>query len=392
MPDPIYLDNAATTPVDPRVLDKMRECLLAEGNFGNPASSTHVFGWRASEVVEAARIELAELVGADAREIVWTSGATESDNLAIKGAVQACGKLPAHIVTSRIEHKAVIDSCKHLESMGHRVTWLVPDAQGLISASSVQSALRDDTALVTIMYANNEIGTVNDIEAIGDVCGRHGVPLHVDAAQMVGKLPIDLATLNVDLMSISAHKFYGPKGMGALYVRRGGRKPSAQIHGGGHEFGLRSGTLATHQIVGMGEAARLARLKLAEEVSRLRRLRDEFLHGLQSLGGTHLNGSEEWRLPGLANVSFEGVDGETLIKAMTGIAVSNGSACTSASVEPSYVLSELGLADDLAFGSVRFSFGRFNADSDAAAAAEEVMRTVRALRKSRRRNNTSRPE
>ncbi|MCY4322519.1 MAG: aminotransferase class V-fold PLP-dependent enzyme [Gammaproteobacteria bacterium] len=380
MPEPIYLDYAATTPVDPLVLAKMQECLLAEGNFGNPASSTHVFGWRASEAVEEARAELAELIGADPREIVWTSGATESDNLAIKGVVEASGQRHAHIVTSRIEHKAVIDSCKYLESVGHRVTWLAPDADGLVTARQVENAVRDDTALVSIMYANNEIGTVNDIGGISEACARRGVPLHVDAAQMVGKLPIDVSAVKIDLMSISGHKLYGPKGIGALYVRRAAVKPRPQIHGGGHEFGLRSGTLATHQIVGLGEAARIARAQLSSEVNRLKRLRDDFLHRLRVLDGVRMNGSEDNRLPGIVNLSFEGVDGETLINAMTGIAVSNGSACTSASVEPSYVLSELGLADELAFGSVRFSFGRFNEAGDAAAAASEVLRVVRALR------------
>ncbi|MCY4277541.1 MAG: aminotransferase class V-fold PLP-dependent enzyme [Gammaproteobacteria bacterium] len=380
MPEPIYLDYAATTPVDPLVLAKMQECLLAEGNFGNPASSTHVFGWRASEAVEEARAELAELIGADPREIVWTSGATESDNLAIKGVVEASGQRHAHIVTSRIEHKAVIDSCKYLESVGHRVTWLAPDADGLVTAQQVENAVRDDTALVSIMYANNEIGTVNDIAGISEACARRGVPLHVDAAQMVGKLPIDVSAVKIDLMSISGHKLYGPKGIGALYVRRAAVKPRPQIHGGGHEFGLRSGTLATHQIVGLGEAARIARAQLSSEVNRLKRLRDDFLHRLRVLDGVRMNGSEDNRLPALVNLSFEGVDGETLINAMTGIAVSNGSACTSASVEPSYVLSELGLADELAFGSVRFSFGRFNEAGDAAAAASEVLRVVRALR------------
>ncbi len=380
MPEPIYLDYAATTPVDPLVLAKMQECLLAEGNFGNPASSTHVFGWRASEAVEEARAELAQLIGADPREIVWTSGATESDNLAIKGVVEASGQRHAHVVTSRIEHKAVVDSCKYLESVGHRVTWLAPDADGLVTAEQVENAVRDDTALVSIMYANNEIGTVNDIAGISQACARRGVPLHVDAAQMVGKLPIDVSAVKIDLMSISGHKLYGPKGIGALYVRRGGVKPRPQIHGGGHEFGLRSGTLATHQIVGMGEAARIARAQLSNEINRLKGLRDDFLHRLQVLDGVRINGSEDNRLPGLVNLSFEGVDGETLINAMTGIAVSNGSACTSASVEPSYVLSELGLADELAFGSVRFSFGRFNEAGDAAAAASEVLRVVRALR------------
>ncbi len=380
MPEPIYLDYAATTPVDPLVLAKMQECLLAEGNFGNPASSTHVFGWRASEAVEEARAELAELIGADPREIVWTSGATESDNLAIKGVVEASGQRHAHIVTSRIEHKAVIDSCKYLESVGHRVTWLAPDADGLVTARQVENAVRDDTALVSIMYANNEIGTVNDIAGISEACARRGVPLHVDAAQMVGKLPIDVSAVKIDLMSISGHKLYGPKGIGALYVRRATVKPRPQIHGGGHEFGLRSGTLATHQIVGLGEAARIARAQLSSEVNRLKRLRDDFLHRLRVLDGVRMNGSEDNRLPALVNLSFEGVDGETLINAMTGIAVSNGSACTSASVEPSYVLSELGLADELAFGSVRFSFGRFNEAGDAAAAASEVLRVVRALR------------
>ena len=378
--DPIYLDYASTTPADPRVVEKMSQCLLAKGNFGNPASRTHSFGWRASEAVEEARSNLAALLGADPREFVWTSGATESDNLAIKGVVESSGASKAHVITSCIEHKAVIDTCKHLELLGHRVTWLSPGEDGLITPSMVEEAITADTQLVSIMYANNEIGTVNDIQGIGDACRRHQVPLHVDAAQMVGKLPIDLSRTPIDLMSISGHKFYAPKGIGALYVRRGSVKLNAQIHGGGHEFGLRSGTLATHQIVGMGEAARIAKSDLSQEVERLTRMRQEFLQRLSVIEGAHLNGSETHRLPGLANVSFEGVDGETLINAMTGIAVSNGSACTSASVEPSYVLSELGLPRSLAFGSVRFSFGRFTEEVDVDSAADEVIRVVKALR------------
>lgn len=378
--NPIYLDYASTTPVDPRVVEKMCQCLLAEGNFGNPASRTHSFGWRASEAVEEARSNLAALLAADPREIVWTSGATESDNLAIKGMVEASSAASAHVITSRIEHKAVIDTCKHLELLGHRVTWLSPGEDGLITPLMVEQAIAGDTALVSIMYANNEIGTVNDLQGISDVCRRFSVPLHVDAAQMVGKLPIDLSRTPIDLMSISGHKFYAPKGIGALYVRRGAVKPEAQIHGGGHEFGLRSGTLATHQIVGIGEAARIAKSELPREVECLTSMREEFLRRICVLEGAHLNGSEASRLPGLINVSFKGVDGETLINAMTGIAVSNGSACTSASVEPSYVLSELGLPRSLAFGSVRFSFGRFTKEQEVGVAADEVVRVVRALR------------
>ena len=380
MPDPIYLDYASTTPADPRVVAKMRECLLVEGNFGNPASRTHAFGWRASEAVEEARAHVAALIGADPREIVWSSGATESDNLAIKGVAEQLGDSRGHIITSRIEHKAVVDTCKYLESRGHRITWLAPDREGLVSPEAVEEAIDHETSLVSIMYANNEIGTLNDIAGISRVCHRHGVPLHVDAAQMVGKLPIDVTSAHIDLMSISGHKFYGPKGIGVLYVRRGGVRLSPQIHGGGHEFGLRSGTLATHQIVGVGEAARIAKLELDEESARLTGMREEFLERLESLQGTHLNGHATKRLPGLVNVSFEGVDGETLINAMSGIAVSNGSACTSASVEPSYVLKELGLSRDLAFGSARFSFGRFTRAEDVEAAASEVNRVVRALR------------
>ena len=380
MPDPIYLDYASTTPVDPRVAEKMCDCLLAEGNFGNPASRTHTFGWRASEAVEEARFRVASLIGADPREIVWTSGATESDNLAIKGVVEQASGQMGHVVTSRIEHKAVIDTCDHLQTLGHRITRLAPDADGRIHPSAVQAAIDDATTLVSIMYANNEIGTVNDIPAIAEVCRRRRVPLHVDAAQMVGKLPIDVAATPIDLMSISAHKFYGPKGIGVLYVRRGSLAIKPQVHGGGHEFGLRSGTLATHQIVGMGEAARIVESELGEESRRLVAMRGDFLERIGTMAGAHLNGHASERLPGLVNVSFEGVDGETLINAMSGIAVSNGSACTSASVEPSYVLKELGLARELAFGSVRFSFGRFTREQDIRAAAEEVIRVVTALR------------
>ncbi len=380
MPNPIYLDYASTTPVDPRVADKMAACLGREGNFGNPASRTHSLGWQASEIVEEARSDLATLIGADPRDIIWTSGATESDNLAIKGVVEASQAPAGHIVTSRIEHKAVVDTCKHLESLGHRVTWLAPDHDGLITPAMVEQAMADDTLLVSIMYANNEIGTVNDIPGIAQLCRARQVPLHVDAAQMVGKLPIDLGSVPIDLMSISGHKFYAPKGIGALYVRRGAVRLSAQIHGGGHEFGMRSGTLATHQILGIGEAARIAHSEVSQEAWHLTHLREVFLERMAALEGAHLNGSRTHRLPGLVNLSFEGVDGETLINALPGIAVSNGSACTSASVEPSYVLSELGLPRNLAFGSVRFSFGRFTREEDLVMAAEEVIRVVRALR------------
>jgi cysteine desulfurase len=378
---PIYLDYAATTPVDPRVAQKMSACLMTEGNFGNPASRSHVFGWRAEEAVEEARVEVARLLNCDPREIVWTSGATESDNLAIKGVAEASGASRRHIVTSVTEHKAVLDTCAYLETKGFEVSYLRPSPNGIIEAQQVAAALRGDTLLVSLMHANNEIGVINDIAAIGEVCRAARVPLHVDAAQSAGKIPIDLAILKVDLMSLSAHKIYGPKGIGALYVRRSPPvRLVAQIHGGGHEHGLRSGTLATHQIVGFGEAARIARLEMVRESERVRALRGRLWSHLKQLDGVHLNGDLERRLPGNLNVSFAGVDGETLLLALDDVAVSSGSACTSATVEPSYVLRALGLPDDLAHASLRFSIGRFTTEAEIDRAARRVIEVVERLR------------
>jgi cysteine desulfurase len=377
----IYLDYSATTPVDPRVAAKMTDCLLVTGNFGNPASRSHIYGWRAEEAVEEARVEVALLLNCDPREIVWTSGATESDNLAIKGVVEYLAGRKRHIVTSMIEHKAVLDTCHYLESKGFEVTYLEPGGDGIVAPEQVAAALRDDTAIVSVMHANNEIGVINDIAAIGRICRARRVCFHVDAAQSAGKLPIDLGTMQVDLMSLSAHKMYGPKGIGALYVRR---EPPArltpQIHGGGHERGFRSGTLATHQIVGMGEAARIMRLEMLDESRRIEGLRNRLWSHLKQLDGVVLNGSEKHRLPGNLNVSFANVDGETLLVALDDIAVSSGSACTSATVEPSYVLRALGVPDDLAHASIRFTIGRFTSEADVDFAARRVIEVVEKLR------------
>ena len=323
----IYLDYAATTPVDPRVAQKMSDCLLVEGNFGNPASRSHVYGWRAEEAVEEARAQVARLLNADPREIVWTSGATESDNLAIKGL--ADGATKRHIVTSCVEHKAVLDTCGYLEGKGFEVTYLIPGADGLIAPGQVEDALRPDTLLVSIMHANNEIGVINDVAAIGAVCREAGVYMHTDAAQSAGKVSIDVQAMPLDLISLSAHKMYGPKGMGALYVRREPPiKLTPLIHGGGHERGMRSGTLATHQIVGMGEASAILHRDMERENARILGLRQRLFSHLQQIPGASLNGDPDRWLPGLVNVAFEGVDGETLIMALDDIAVSSGSACT----------------------------------------------------------------
>lgn len=378
---PIYLDYAATTPVDARVARLMAQFLTLEGDFGNPASRSHVYGWRAEAAVEEARRQVADLIGADPREIVWTSGATEANNLGIKGAAQANTDRGRHIVSSLIEHKAVIDCCLELERQGWEITWLQPSREGVILPSQVAAALRADTALVSIMHVNNELGTVNDIGAIGALCRERGVLFHVDAAQSLGKLPLDMKTLAVDLLSMSAHKVYGPKGMGALYVRRKPRvQLQAQMHGGGHERGLRSGTLATHQIVGMGEACRIAAEGLADEQQRIQALRDRFLAALAEMDGVRINGTLDHRVPAIVNVSFEGVDGELLLIALKGLAVSTGSACTSASLEPSYVLKAIGVEDRLAHASVRFSFGRFTRAEEVAAAAAQVRDAVEKLR------------
>jgi cysteine desulfurase len=383
MANPIYLDYLATTPVDPRVVEKMVECLSIEGNFGNPASRSHIYGWKAEEAVENARRQLADLLHCDPREIVWTSGATESDNLALKGVAHFHRERGRHIVTSSIEHKAVLDSCQQLEREGFEVTYLKPADNGLVTPEAVEAALRDDTVLVSIMHANNEIGTLNDIAGIGRVTRAAGVLFHCDAAQSVGKVPIDLAAWDVDLMSVSAHKMYGPKGIGALYVRRQPRvRLEAQIHGGEHERGMRSGTLATHQIVGMGEAARLAMDSLPEEGKQLEALRRRFWDAICDLGDIRVNGDPEQRLPGAINFSVGYVEGEALLMSLKDLAISTGSACTSASLEPSYVLRAIGLPDELAHSSLRFSFGRFTSTEDVDAAAAQLRHAVQKLRES----------
>jgi cysteine desulfurase len=378
---PIYLDYSATTPVDPRVAQKMSDCLLTDGNFGNPASRSHVYGWQAEEAVEEARTQVAKLLNCDPREIVWTSGATESDNLAIKGVAEAYGATRRHIVTSAIEHKAVLDTCAYLETKGYEVTYLQPGAAGIVEPEQVAAALRPDTLLVSLMHVNNEIGVINDIAAIGEVCRAAGVLFHVDAAQSAGKVPIDLAVMKVDLMSLSAHKMYGPKGIGVLYVRRlPPVRIVAQMHGGGHERGMRSGTLATHQIVGMGEAARILRENMDAENARIAALRNRLWSRLSQLEGVQVNGDLDRRLPGNLNVAFANVDGETLMMALDDVAVSSGSACTSATVEPSYVLRALGLPDDLAHASLRFTVGRFTTEDDIDRAARRVIEVVQRLR------------
>ena len=378
---PIYLDYLSTTPVDPRVADAMSECLSMEGTFGNPASRSHVFGWKAEEAVENARAQIADLINADPREIVWTSGATESDNLAIKGAAHFYRKKGQHIVTSKIEHKAVLDTCRQLEREGFEVTYLEPNTAGLTTPEAVQAALRPDTVVVSVMHANNEIGVVNDIEGIGEVCRAAGVIYHVDAAQSTGKVPLDMEAMKVDLLSMSADKMYGPKGVGALYVRRKPRvRLEAQMHGGGHERGMRSGTLATHQAVGFGEAARIAKEEMADETLRLMSQRARFWKGLEDMQEVHINGDVDRRLPGALNVSFAFVEGESLLMSLKDLALSSGSACTSASLEPSYVLRALGLNDELAHSSLRFSFGRFTSEADIDHAITQVRGAVEKLR------------
>ena len=362
---PIYLDYSATAPVDPRVAEKMTECLTTNGIFGNPASRSHAFGWKAEAAVEEARRQVAALINADSKEIVWTSGATESDNLAIKGAAHFNRNKGRHIVTCKTEHKAVLDTCRQLEREGFQVTYLDPEPSGLINAVKLEAALRDDTTVLSIMHVNNEIGVIQDIEAIGEMTRSRGIVFHVDAAQSAGKVAIDMQRLKVDLMSISGHKIYGPKGIGALYVRRKPRvRIEAQIHGGGHERGMRSGTLPVHQIVGMGEACRIARQEMAEENARIAALRDRLWQGLQSMEEIYLNGDPEHRVAGNLNVSFNFVEGESLIMALKDIAVSSGSACTSASLEPSYVLRAIGRNDELAHSSIRFSIGRFSTEEE----------------------------
>ncbi len=362
---PIYFDYSATTPVDKRVAELMCTYLTNEGVFGNPASRSHQYGWDAEKAVEQAREDVAALINADAKEIVWTSGATESDNIAIKGVAHFNHKKGKHIITSKTEHKAVLDSCRQLEREGFEVTYLDPDEDGIISVSSIENAMREDTILVSIMHVNNEIGVIQDITAIGELCRSKKIVFHVDAAQSAGKVTIDMKAMKVDLLSLSAHKVYGPKGMGALYVRRKPRiRLEAQMHGGGHERGIRSGTLATHQIVGMGEAFKIAKLEMDAELTRVTELRDYFLQQLDDMEEVYVNGSMENRVPHNLNISFNFVEGESLLMAISDLAVSSGSACTSASLEPSYVLRALGRSDEMAHSSIRFGIGRYTTKED----------------------------
>lgn len=378
---PIYLDYAATTPVDSRVAEKMMQYMTMDGLFGNPASRSHRFGWQAEEAVEIARNQIAELVNADPREIVFTSGATESNNLALKGAAQFYHKKGKHLITVRTEHKAVLDTMRQLEREGFDVTYLDVEANGLLDLAKLEQAIRPDTSLISIMFVNNEIGVVQDIAAIGELCRSKGVIFHVDAAQAAGKVEVDLQTLKVDLMSFSAHKIYGPKGIGALYVRRKPRiRLEAQMHGGGHERGMRSGTMATHQIVGMGEAFRIAKEEMVAERERIATLRDRLLAGVKDIEQVFLNGDTQQRVPGITNISFNYVEGESLIMALKDIAVSSGSACTSASLEPSYVLRALGLSDELAHSSIRFSIGRFTTEEQIDHTIKIVHQAIEKLR------------
>ncbi len=378
---PIYLDYSATTPVDPRVAKKMVDCLTMDGNFGNPASRSHFYGWKAEEAVENARQQVADLINADPREIVWTSGATESDNLAIKGIAHFNQRKGKHIITSKIEHKAVLDTCRQLEREGFEVTYLDPASNGIVSPEQVADAIREETTLVSLMHVNNEIGVVNDIAAIGEICRAKKVFFHVDAAQSAGKIAIDMESMKVDLMSFSAHKIYGPKGIGALYVRRKPRvRLEAQVHGGGHERGMRSGTLATHQIVGMGEAFEVARTDMEKDLAHVVALRDRLLDGVKDMEEVHVNGDLEQRYPGNLNISFAFVEGESLIMSLKDLAISSGSACTSASLEPSYVLRALGLNDEMAHSSLRFSFGRFTSEDEVDFAIEKIRAAVTKLR------------
>lgn len=378
---PIYLDYAATAPVDPRVAEKMARYLTKEGVFGNPASRSHVFGWQAAEAVEQARQQIADLVNVDPKEIIFTSGATESDNLAIKGAAHFYQRKGKHIITSKTEHKAVLDTCRQLEREGFEVTYLMPEPQGQIDLNKLAAAIRPDTILISIMHVNNEIGIIQDLAAIGSLARSHGIIFHVDAAQSAGKLPIDLKTLPVDLMSFSAHKIYGPKGIGALYVRQQPRiRLEAQMHGGGHERGMRSGTLPTHQIVGIGEAFYLARMEMKDYMPKIQALRDRLVNGLQAIPAIRVNTDLEHSVPTILNISFNYIEGESLMLTLKNIAISSGSACTSASLEPSYVLRALGLNDELAHSSIRFSFGRFTTVEEIDYTLEVVEKGVARLR------------
>ncbi|MEJ1297384.1 MAG: IscS subfamily cysteine desulfurase [Candidatus Sedimenticola sp. (ex Thyasira tokunagai)] len=378
---PIYMDYSATTPVDPRVAEKMCQCLTPDGIFGNPASRSHQFGWEADEAVEQARRDVAALINADSREIAWTSGATESDNLAIKGVAHFYRKKGKHIITCKTEHKAVLDTCRQLEREGFEVSYLDPEPSGLIDLVKLEAAMRDDTILVSLMHVNNEVGVIQDVAAIGELTRARKILFHVDAAQSAGKVPLDMESMKVDLMSMSAHKIYGPKGIGALYVRRKPRvRLEAQIHGGGHERGMRSGTLATHQIVGMGEAMRIAKEEMAQENERLLMLRNRLWDGLKDMEEVYLNGDLEQRVSGNMNISFAFVEGESLIMALKDIAVSSGSACTSSSLEPSYVLRALGREDELAHSSIRFTIGRFTTEEEVDYVIDLIRSQVNRLR------------
>ncbi|HHQ4534088.1 IscS subfamily cysteine desulfurase [Aeromonas sp. 75A] len=378
---PIYLDYSATCPVDPRVAEKMMQCLTMDGLFGNPASRSHRFGWQAEEAVDLARNQVADLIGADPREIVFTSGATESNNLAIKGVAHFYASKGKHIITSKTEHKAVLDTCRQLEREGFEVTYLEPMPNGLFTIEMIENAMRDDTILVSIMHVNNEIGVVQNIAAIGELCRSRKILLHVDAVQSVGKIPVDVEVLKVDLLSVSAHKVYGPKGIGALFVRRKPRvRLEAQMHGGGHERGMRSGTLPTHQIVGMGEAFRIAKEEMVSEGERILALRQRLWDGIKDIEAVYINGDLDQRVPGNLNVSFAYVEGESLIMALKDLAVSSGSACTSASLEPSYVLRALGLNDELAHSSIRFSMGRFTTEEEIDYAVKLIRDSIGRLR------------
>ncbi|WP_416688302.1 IscS subfamily cysteine desulfurase [Candidatus Pseudothioglobus sp. Uisw_041] len=378
---PTYMDYSSTTPVDQRVAKKMAKFLTMEGDFGNPASRSHFYGWQAEKAVDEARSQVADLVGADPREIVWTSGATESNNLAIKGIAHFYEKRGKHIITLKTEHKAVLDTCRQLEREGFEVTYLDPLPNGLLDMDVFKKTIREDTILASIMHVNNEIGVIQDLQAIGDICRENKVFFHVDAAQSVGKLEINLESLPVDLMSFSAHKIYGPKGMGALYVSRKPRvRLEAQMHGGGHERGMRSGTLATHQIVGIGEAFAIAKAEMKDEGIRVQKLRDRLLAGFSDMEEVVVNGDLDQRISGNLNISFNYVEGESLMMAISDVAVSSGSACTSSSLEPSYVLRALGLTDELAHSSIRFSVGRYTTEKDVDDAITLVREKVQKLR------------
>lgn len=378
----IYLDYAATTPIDEQVAKKMMQYMTFDGIFGNPASRSHAFGWQAEEAVENARNQVADLINSDPREIVFTSGATESNNLAIKGVAQFYSGKGKHIITSKIEHKAVLDTCRELETQGFEITYVEPtEKTGLITLEQVQNAVREDTILVSLMMVNNELGTLTDVTSIGEFLREKGIVFHVDAAQAAGKTPIDLETMKIDLMSFSGHKIYGPKGIGALYVRRKPRvRVKAQTHGGGHERGMRSGTLATHQIVGMGEAFAVAKERMTEDEARIAKLRQKLWDGLKDLEEVYLNGDLEHSIPNIVNISFNYVEGESMMMSLKDLAVSSGSACTSATLEPSYVLRAIGLTDELAHSSIRFSLGRYTTEADIDRVIEQMRGAVAKLR------------